>query len=515
MTKNGADSLAATLADLDLDTCFANPGTTEMHLVAALGREPRIKTYLCLFEGVATGAADGYARMRRKPAATLLHLGPGLANGLANLHNAKKAATPVVNIVGEHATYHTAFDAPLTADIEGLAWPMSDWCKTARSAETVGALTAEMVAAVSGPSGGIGTLIVPNDVAWAEAAIQEQRPASQPGKIFDQDMLAPALEAIKRGRTTVVILGAPFIGERAAQLAAAIEKATGCVVLTEAAVARMERGGGIPSLRRLPFHVDLALEALASFSTAVLIGARAPIAFFAYPDRPSQLLPAGAQCIRLSEPSADIELTLQAIAEALAIAPMANVAVELAPEPADGAITLPGLGAVIASALPADAIVVDESITSGIHIYPSCAAASRHDWINNRGGSIGYSMPVAIGCAVACPGRKVLCITGDGSAFYTLQALWTMARYKLDVVIVILANRSYKILNNEMAKIGAGAPDAQASRLMSLNDPEPKWTRIAEGHGVAAAQVATHNELLRELREAFAVPGPKLIEVAL
>lgn len=515
MTRNGADSLVATLADLGLDTCFANPGTTEMHLVAALGRESRIGTYLCLFEGVATGAADGYARMRRRPAATLLHLGPGLANGLANLHNAKKAATPVVNIVGEHATYHTAFDAPLTADIEGLARPMSDWCKTAPTAESVGPLATELMAAVSGPAGGIATLIVPNDVAWTQTEVRKEQPVSQPRRTFNGVALASALDAIKRGQTTVLLLGAAFISERAAQLATAIEKATGCVVLTEAAVARMERGGGIPALKRLPFHVDLALEALSRFSAAVLVGARAPIAFFAYPDRPSELLPANAECIQLSGPSDDVELVLEAVADALGIAPAANVAIDLVPEPADGPITLPGLGAVIARALPAQAIVVDESITSGIHIYPSCAAASRHDWINNRGGSIGYSMPVAVGCAVACPDRKVLCITGDGSAFYTPQALWTMARYKLDVVVVVLANRSYRILNNEMAKIGAGTPDAQASRLMSLNDPEPKWTAIAEGHGIAATQVATHGELLGELGQAFASSGPRLIEVLL
>ena len=513
---NGADALVSSLVRAGVDTCFANPGTTEMHLVAALGREPSMSTYLCLFEGVATGAADGYARMARRPASTLLHLGPGLANGLANLHNARKAATPVFNIVGEHASHHRELDAPLSCDIEGLAGPVSRWVRTAGSADEVASLAAEALAVISDSRGGVATLMVPNDAAWDEASAPRLQTVAEPADLPRLGDPAEAARALKRSDDAMLLLGSPFITRRAAELADAIGRATGCRVMTEAANARMARGGGAPLLKRLPFHVDPATESLRGVTTAVLAGAREPVAFFAYPGRASRLLPESCAIVTLAEPGADLEAVLETLAEAVGAE-----AVQHEPHPhstpalPDGPLTPEGLAAAVTATLPEDTIVVDESVTSGVHLYPMTAAAPAHDWINNRGGSIGYSMPVGIGAAVACPDRRVLCVTGDGSAFYTLQSLWTMARYRLDVTVVILANNAYRILNNEMSKIGAGAPGNSVLPLIDLADPAADWTAIAKGQGVEAARAATAAELAEMLAQSYRRPGPMLIMASL
>ena len=514
---NGADILSRTLADHGVDTCFANPGTTEMHLLSALGREPRITLHLCLFEGVVTGAADGFARMKGRPAATLLHLGPGLANGMANLHNAKKAASPLINIVGEHATYHLNVDAPLTADIAGMARTVSDYVVTPNSADTIAADTVGMMAAITGPEQRVATMIVPNDVAWTETNTTAAAIAPMPAPEPNADTLPRAVTALKGGNSAALMIGAPFITARMAKLAQAIGAATGCRVFTEPTVARMSRGSGVPALQRQPFHVDFATEALKGLSDAVLVGARTPVAFFAYPNRPSLLLPDDATVIELASPLADVEKALETLAESLG----AQVTSEPTPTPDntdfDGTapITSETLGSAVANALPEGAIVVDESITNGLHMFAKCATAAPHDWLNNRGGSIGYSMPVAVGASVACPGRPVLCVTGDGSAAYTLQALWTMARSKLNVTVVILANRSYRILANEMSKIGAGEPTDATLPLMSLEDPAPDWVKLAEGHGVSAERVTNAGSLSLAIARAMSKPGPTLIEAVM
>ncbi len=510
MTRTGADLLALTLAENGVDTCFANPGTTEMHVLAALGADPRVALHLCLFEGVATGAADGYARMTGRPAAVLLHLGPGLANGMANLHNARKAATPVFTIVGEHATYHLAHDAPLTADIQGMAATVSATVATPQSAEDIGTSTARLLGDIA--YGGVATLVVPNDVAWSptDAPPVIAQPAPRDG--FDRAVL-PAAVAALRAPGGVLIIGAPLVTGRMADLAQAIGAVTGCMVFCEPAVARMERGGGRAPLARLPFHIDIATEALAGAASAVLVGARAPVAFFAYPGRSSRMLPEAASLHSLARPQADAEVALEALALALGARPAPLTPVSLPGYDPAAPITAETLGQVVAAHLPERAIVVDESITNGAHLFSLCARGPAHDWINNRGGSIGYSMPVAVGAAVACPDRKVLCITGDGSAFYTLQALWTMARAQLDVTVLVLANRSYRILANESAKIGAGAPTGLTLPLMTLDQPAPDWVKLAEGQGVAARSAATAGDLADALLAALGDPGPHLIEL--
>ncbi len=512
---NGADILAKTLADHGVDTCFANPGTTEMHLLSALGREPRIALHLCLFEGVATGAADGFARMAERPAAVLLHLGPGLANGMANLHNARKAASPLVNIVGEHASYHLENDAPLTADIAGMARTVSDYVITPTSADAIAADTSAMMAAITGPDQRVATMIVPNDFAWQETGATAAPLSPLPAHPVNIDALPRAVSALQGGNAAVLMIGAPYITARMAELAHAIGTATGCRVFTEPTVARMARGAGIPALKRQPFHVDFATEALAGLTDAVLVGAKTPVAFFAYPNRPSLLLPETAVITELAPPLADVEAALQALADALGAKPATAIKSAISAFDPAAPITAETLGRAVASVLPKNAIVVDESITNGLHMFAECGSAAPHDWLNNRGGSIGYSMPVAVGAAVACPNRPVLCVTGDGSAAYTLQALWSMARAQLNVTVVILANRSYRILANEMSKIGAGSPTQDTLPLMSLEDPAPNWVKLAEGHGVTAERASDAGSLAHAIASAMARSGPTLIEATM
>lgn len=512
MSQNGADLVVRTLAENGVEMCFANPGTTEMHMLAALGREPRMGLSLCLFEGVATGAADGYGRMTGKPAAVLLHLGPGFANGMANLHNARKADTPVFNIVGEHATYHLTYDAPLTADIAGMARTVSAAVATPETPAAAAGATAHLLAETA--HGGVATLIVPNDVAWEETDAAPVAAIHTPRPDFDRAALADAVAAL-RAPGAALILGAQVITRRMAELAAAITDRTGALVRAEAAVARMERGGGTPLLMRLPFHVDPATEALKDVTTAVLVGAREPVAFFAYPGRPSRLLPDAAEVLPLCAPGADAHAALEALALALDARYHGYTQHMVAPADPEARIDSDVLGRTVAHALPEHAIVVDESITNGLQLFPMCNEGPAHDWLNNRGGSIGYSMPVALGASAACPDRKVLSITGDGSAFYTLQAMWTLARDRRDVTMLVLANRSYRILANETSKIGAGAPTNSTAAMMSLEDPAPDWVKLAEGQGVPARRVETAGALARALQEAFAAPGPHLIEVAM
>lgn len=510
----GADRLAVTLADLGIDTCFANPGTTEMHILAALGREPRIRQHLCLFEGVATGAADGYARMTGRPALTLLHLGPGFANGMANLHNAKKADSAILNIVGEHALAHLDHEAPLTADIMGMAATVSDLCATARTADTLAAEAATLIAGIEEGAGRVATLVVPNDVAWSAAeAVEGQAPRTRPAPRPQANAAAQAAEALRRPGA-LLFLGGAHISARAIRLAIGAARATGAQILTEATVARMARGGGLPDLRRLPFHVDHALEALSGVRHCVLIGSRAPVAFFAYPDRPSRLLPEAAEVLTYAPPRCDLEAALEALAAEIGCGEAALEPGE-PPRVPEGPLDPASLAGAVAAALPDGAVVIDEAMTEGFRIFPATKAAASHDWLSNRGGSIGFALPAAVGAAVACPDRKVLCISGDGSAIYTNQALWTMARAGLDVTVLILANDRYSILMNETSKIGAGAPTAETTPLMDLTEPRLDWLAMAASMGVPAERVTEADALHAALARTMAQGGPHLIEARL
>lgn len=514
----GAEVLVRSLLAHGVNVCFTNPGTSEMHLVHALDRVPEMRAVLALFEGVATGAADGYGRMTGRPASTLLHLGPGLANGLANLHNAQKARTPIVNIVGEHATYHRHYDAPLTSDLEGIARPVSAWLRTADSAESLAALTAEAVAAAGGGDrpGAIATLAVSADAAWTETDVP---PAAHAAKHAAAPAPAPetvtaAAKALAKAEKPVLLMGGSALLEPGLDLAGRLAAATGAKLFHETFVARRQKGAGRVPVTRLPYFGEMALDALQGADLMVLIGAQAPVAFFAYPGKPSLLVPEGCEVLELVGRDSDALTALEALAAEVGVPPDPQSRARKASDSAmpEGALTVEAVAVILSALMPEGAVVVDEAVSSGLAMDASMQGAPPHDWLYLTGGSIGDGLPLALGAALASPDRKTICLEGDGSAMYTLQALWTMARERLDVTTVIFANRSYAILDFEFDRVGAGRPGARAQSMMDLAHPELGWQDLARGLGVHAMRAQTAEDFARAFRIAMQEAGPHLIE---
>ena len=518
-TLNGAESLVTTLAASGVELCFANPGTSEMHFVAALDRIPGVRCVLGLFEGVVTGAADGYYRMSGKPAATLLHLGPGLGNGLANLHNARKAQSGIVNIVGDHGHDHMRFESPLKSDAEAIARSMSHWVRSSASAADVGADgAAAVVATRDGAVGRIASLILPADTAWGNggvAAVARAAPALAPVRADAVAAAARQLRAL--GPRAVLLLGAGgAASEPAQQLATAIAAHTGCKLMAEFYNARMPGGRGRPVIERLPYAVDAAVAKLAGAELLLLAGAVEPIGFFAYPDKPSQLKPAGAALQQLAAAHDDVPAALQALADELGVrpAPAIALAAPVAPAP-DGALTPDSIALVVAATLPDNTVVVDEAVSSGRGFGVYMRHAAPHDWLQTMGGAIGFGLPGAVGAALGAPGRPVLVLEGDGSAMYTVQALWTMAREHLPVVVLVFANRAYRILQAELQGVGATISGDKATAMLSLAQPALDWVALARGLGVPGSRVEDTAALAKALRAGFASGGPCVIEAVL
>jgi acetolactate synthase-1/2/3 large subunit len=513
---NGAESLVRTLVGGGVDVCFTNPGTSEMHFVAALDRVEGMRCVLGLFEGVVTGAADGYARMSEKPAGTLLHLGPGLANGLANIHNANKASSPMVNIVGDHATYHRKYDAPLTSDIEGLARPSSHWVKTSPDAKSIAADGAAAIAVARRLPGQIATLILPADTAWNEGLGPAPTPAAEPPKPVSAEAVEEAARALRSGEPCLILMTGRALRQDGLELAGRIAAKTGARLMAQGSNARTQRGRGRVFLERVPYVVDQAVKVLAGLKHIILVGAKMPVAFFAYPEKPSLLAPPDAQGHVLARLDEDMLGALGALADAVGArstpAPIGN---EPPPEPGLGKITSDALGAARGAIHPENAIVVDEAVTTGRGFFAPTRSAAPHDWLSNMGGSIGLGLPVATGAAVACPDRKVVCLEGDGSGMYTLQALWTQAREGLDVTTLLFSNRSYQILKGELANVGAGNPGRKALDMLDLDRPDLDWVTMAKGMGVSGARVETMDDFNRRFAEGLATPGPFLVEVVL
>ncbi|MEM7177789.1 MAG: acetolactate synthase large subunit [Pseudomonadota bacterium] len=511
---NGAESLVRTLLAGGVDVCFTNPGTSEMHFVAALDHVPGMRCVLALHETVATGAADGYYRMAGKPASTLLHLGPGLGNGLSNLHNAKKAGSGVVNIVGEHATAHIALDAPLASDIEGIARPVSHWVHTSPEAATVGADGAKAIAVAMAPPGQVATLILPGDTAWDEGGVVADPLAHAPRSPVDPEAVSAAARVLE-GPGDLLLLGGVALSEHGLELAGRIAAKTGCTIMSEWSNARVERGAGRVSVARIPYPIDQAFEMLAPFRRIVLAGSRAPIGFFAYPGKPSVLTAEGTAFSELAGEDDDIVGALEALTAELDATqiPPAHVSPAEVPDIPDGPPTPESIAAVLGNLMPKNAIIVDESITTGRGFHHATAGAAPHSWLNNRGGSIGLGMPMAVGAAIACPDRKVIALEGDGSAMYSVQALWTMAREALDVTVVIFANRSYRILHGELTNVGVANPGPRAVDMLTLNRPELNWVELARGMGVEGCRVDDTAALARAMADGLASDGPYLIEV--
>ncbi len=512
--RNGADALLATLTQNGVEVCFTNPGTSEMHFVAALDQQDSMRSILGLFEGVVTGAADGYGRMADKPACTLLHLGPGLANGLANLHNARRAHTPIVNIVGEHATYHRALDAPLTSDIHGFAAPVSAWIKTIESADDVALAGAEAVAASLAAPGQIATLIAPADTAWNETAKQNSalRPPATPGAI-DPQLLASAVSAIKSGKKVALLLNGAAVRVDGLEQVSRITSAGNVLPLGDTFIGRIARGAGRVDLPRLPYFAEQAIETLNGVSTLIAIGTKPPVAFFAYPGVPSLLTPEGADVIQLAGPGDDVSGALAQLADALGVANSAPARIERGEKVRlRGELSLENIAQCVASELPDQAIVVNEAATSGFAMPEFTKAAAPHDWLDLTGGAIGMGIPAATGAAVACPDRKVVNLQADGSAMYTIQGLWTQARENLDITTVIFNNRKYAILQVEFMRVGAN-PGPKAMDMLDLSRPNIEFVGLAESMGVEAEQVTTVEAFQKALGRGLAVDGPYLIEV--
>jgi acetolactate synthase-1/2/3 large subunit len=513
---NGAESLLRSLIASGVDVCFGNPGTSEMHFVAALDSVEGMRPVLGLFEGVVTGAADGYARMAGKPAATLLHLGPGLANGLANLHNARRAGSPVVNIVGDHASSHSRYDAPLTSDIKGFARPVSHWIHSSTSSLTVGADAARAVQAAMEAPGQIATLILPADTAWSKAnTVASPLPVPAPA-LVSEDTIERIAELARSGVRTAFLLRGNALQERGLHAAGKVAAKTGARLLCDTFAPRLQRGAGRVTVERLPYFAEQVVEFLEGTDLIVLVGAQPPVSFFAYPDKPSWLTPEGCRLAVLSHPHEDGTAALEALVDALgAHQAVARTSVRAADAfSPNGALDPASIMRSVAKHLPDNAIIAEESSLATAY-YGLTESAAPHDFLTLTGGAIGNTMAVSIGAGVACPERKIVNLVGDGSAMYTVQSLWTQARENLDVVTVIYANRAYKILSNELTRVGASTEGALAASMFDLQNPSLDWVSLAKGMGVEAVRAESQQAFDAAFAAAMTRRGPVLIEAVL
>ncbi len=509
---NGAEALIQTALNAGINVCFANPGTTEIPFLQALDVVPGMRSVLGLFEGVCTGAADGYARMTDKPALTLLHHGPGFANGISNLHNARRAFSPVINLIGEHATWHIAADSPLTSDIEGLARPVSAWVASVRSASDLQTAFSKAISEALSPPGRISSLIVPMDCQTEECPGPAPIAPPSPFPAVAGSRIRHVADVLRREKPTAFLLGGRALRKAGLRAASRIGATLGCRLFCSTFPARLERGAGIPTVERLPYFPEQALERLSSFDYLVLAGDREPVSFFGYPGLPSRVVPARCTPLVLAEPCEDATRALEALGEELHITGNELPASSARPQRPSGALSPRSMGEAIAAVQPEDLILVDEAVTSGLPHFLISAGLPPFTYLGHTGGSIGQGLPCATGAAIACPDRKVLAFQADGSAMYTVQALWTQAREALDVTTVICANRSYRILQIELARAGVARPGPQAAGMTDLSHPELKWVEIAHGMGVPAVRVDSAEALVHHLERAFAEPGPHLIE---
>jgi acetolactate synthase-1/2/3 large subunit len=513
---NGAEALIRTAAAAGVEVCFANPGTTEMHLVAALDAAPGVRAVLALFEGVVTGAADGYARLAGKPAMTLTHLGPGFANGIANLHNARRASSPVVNVIGDQATWHLAADAPLTSDIESLARPVSRWVRKTATAAALPGDTADAIAAARAGAGGVATLIVPADCAWGESpGPAAPRRAEGRGSVTSAVVDAVA-RALRSEKPALILLGGDALTRRGQVAAARIAAKTRARVFLNTFPACVERGAGLPPFAKFPYFPEQGVELLANVGELVLAGAVEPVAFFGYPKLPSRLAPEGCRISVLASPDQEAGAALEALADSLGAKPDDGIRAtrESFPE-ANGKLNSETLGRTLARLQPEGAIVVDEAATSGAQWFSLAAGAAPHTVLSLTGGAIGQGLPNAVGAAIARPDRRVIAFQADGSSMYTIQSLWTMARENLDVTVVICANRQYRILKVELARADITQPGPAARALTDLAPPALDFVSLAKGLGVPAERVETAESLAAALGKSLATRGPRLIEALL
>ena len=512
----GAQSLLQTLMNGGVEMCFTNPGTSEMHFIAAVDQVRGMRTVLGLFEGVCTGAADGYARMAGKPAATLLHLGPGLGNGFANLHNARRANSPMINVVGDHTTYHLRHDPPLMTDIESIVRGFSGWVRRSRSAADVPADTTDTLVAAMTPPGQVATLILPADCSWNESREPAPGPLLPRPVPVEQATIRQIADVLRIREPAVILLSGTPLMEDGLRLAGRISHATGARIMGNRVNARSQRGAGRVVIERLPYSIAPALEILQGTLHLILVGSPPPVPFFAWRGKPNWIIPEDCRVHVLARPEEDSLGAMRALADELGAAKdSSTIDPGIRPPLPTGEITAEKVWRALAALMPENAIVSDEGVSSSRDADNWTIGAPPHDWLNVTGGSIGQGLPVATGAALACPGRKVFAMESDGAGMYTLQALWTQARERLDVVTVIFANRAYKILRGELRQMGIADPGPKAAAVLDLGNPNLDWVKLAEGMGVPGSRAGTCEEFTDQLQDAIRTRGPRLIEVIL
>lgn len=512
--RNGAESLLATARAAGIDLCLANPGTTEMPLVNALDAEPGIRPVLGLFEGVVTGAADGFGRMAGRPAMTLLHLGPGFANGIANLHNARRAGTGIVNVVGDMATWHRPYDAPLSSDIASLARPVSSWYRASARPEDVPGDMADAIAAAAGSGGAIATLVVPADCLWSPSGPTASPRVPARRAQVPEESIARVVDVLTGDEPVGLMLGPQLLTDEGLRLAGRVAARTGCRLVTEKFPARIERGGSRVAPVRLGYFPEQAAATFDGLRSVVLVGAHAPVTFFGYANTPSLEIPADVGTVSLAGPTDDAVTALAAVLDRLPAGPERAPEPSARPELPTGALDPKIAGVTLAAVQPEGAIVVDEALTSSAPYWAAAAGAPPHTALALTGGAIGQGLPSATGAALACPDRRVIAYQADGSGLYTAQSLWTMARESLDVTVVVCANRRYRILQAEQQR--DGTDPGPASRMFTdLDGPPVDWVALARGYGVPGKRVETAEELAHELRVSFSEAGPRVIEALL
>jgi acetolactate synthase I/II/III large subunit len=515
---NGAELLVNTAVGLGVDVCFANPGTTEIPIVMALDSTPGVKAFLGLFEGVCTGAADGYARMLDKPAMTLLHLGPGFANGIANLHNARRAKSPVLNVIGEHATWHRDFDPPLAMDIEGLAKIVSGWWRTCGSARTLGTDVADGITAAG--LGQVATLIVPNDYQLAQCDDRRVNAVPIPFEPIEPARIKEAALRLRSSRKTALLLGGRALRKPGLDAAVRLKRAIGCDLFAPTLPGYMEHGSGLPLVERVPYFPEQATAVFSRYEVVLLAGAPEPVTFFGYPGVGSQILSEGQGKIILCTDRQNVVQALECLADDLgASSPPRGSGIIFSkpqrPSLPSGGLTAEKVCLTLAALQPENAVLIDEGITTRFAYLPLSAGLPPHSILTVSGGSIGYGIPCATGAAIACPDRPVIDLQADGSALYTVQALWTQAREGLNVTTLICSNRSYRILQMELHRAGVDSYGPNTRKLTDLASPPIDWVKVSLGFGVPAATVSNAEDLARELGSALSEPGPHLIEMLL
>ena len=513
-TVNGAELLLITALNAGVEVCFANPGTTELTLVKALDRNPAMRAILCLFEGVCSGAADGYARMGGKPALTLSHLGPGFANSLANLHNAKRANTPVINIIGDHPDWHLPHDAPLTSDIEALANSVSALTTRVDTVANIPKMFLEAYHAAVKPPGQVATLIFPADLQAQEQPWVKRLPIVEPERsVVNDERIEVAGGVLKSKSDVVLLLGDQALSQRGQCAAARICAGTGARAIVETFIKRMERGGIVPDFPRLPYFPDQALNALAG-ANLLLVGAKNPVSFFGYPDYPSQLVSAD-KVLTVANANENCEAALDALADLVGAPAFSQAVVPENKITGLGPLNTTMVGEILAASLPENAGVVVEGASCGYPFYAASGSAPSHTIMTTTGGAIGQGPPCATGAAICAPDRVIVNLQSDGSALYTAQALWTQAREGLTVKTLVTSNRRYGILQEELQRSGVSEMGTSMKALTSLDNPAIDWVGLATGYGVHARRVETGEDLLAALEDSFEEPGPELIELCL